>query len=377
MDDFDININIPRGKKSRELVPLGAMCDGDSNELVFEITVQQSSIDSLFVTIKTAQNLILQHELPKQCTKLGTSYWEWDGFNNNGIYDSSLLKQRPISVIFQAKKSSKQKTITKTVVAKPAKQKWIDVKVNKAKKSIDVTLRLNIKDGGTKGLGELPYDQLQTNPFYKNLSSRDPKKQQHLRYKSLASLQQLVFSGLKKYWNRNIVTDDGNTYSLNVDSVNTTKDAMNDVAIIYNTNSKWLSSNDTGPMKNPLSLFSNFGSQKIFYNIGWVKHEDEWCYEEPSEADREFSQVAAYEIGHEISEALNNSSFSYNFRKLSTAIVQRHALVNADSNYPLNNEIDVIKYYHDNSSENFHNHAIASEKDAESLLWLSRLRFNG
>lgn len=379
MEDLDINISLYQ-KNGQNISPFIAKNDvdkGEEQQLVFELENRESQIDDIFVTIKTAQNLLLQQHLPISCIKKGKTYWEWDGFNNNGIYDSSLLKQRPISVIFQVKSGVKQKIITKTLIARSAKRKWLDIRVDRNKKSVDVTLRLNIKDAGAKGLGKAVSRQLENNPLYKALPSGDPKKQPHLRYKSFSSLKDIVFSGIKNYWQQNIVATDGNTYSLNIESVNAKKDAMNDISIVYNTNREWLNYGSSNPIKNALPILNQFLNHKIAYNTGWVKYNNEWFYEDAADADREFSEVAAYEIGHEM---LRTAGEAYHYKDLAE-ISHQQSLATADLPYQFNAgqftpRAEAINYYSGDKPENLHIPTKASADDIIALLQLASLKFN-
>ncbi|MCD9637477.1 hypothetical protein LVK06_15450, partial [Tenacibaculum maritimum] len=69
----------------------------------------------------------------------------------------------------------------------------------------------------------------------------------------------------------------GELYKVFVNAINTTKKAMDDVDLIFNTNNKWMRSGNPGTVEDPISFVGNIVSREaICYNVGYIKYSDGW-----------------------------------------------------------------------------------------------------
>jgi hypothetical protein len=94
-------------------------------------------------------------------------------------------------------------------------------------------------------------------------------------------------------------------------------------------------------------------------------------------ADKQFSETAAHELGHEILSAYGGDEYSCGHRGSSTVITQAAKPVSeGGSRYPTTGEIDLMKYYNGSRPRDFYNRVLASEFDVKSLIWLSRVQFD-
>lgn len=77
-----------------------------------------------------------------------------DGFDNNDIYDSTRFKNKRLKVKITAIKGKQKRTDEIEIKPKYNKVDWVDVRIDKSTKRIDATLRVNLHDGGARGLNE-------------------------------------------------------------------------------------------------------------------------------------------------------------------------------------------------------------------------------
>lgn len=168
---------------------------------------------------------------------------------------------------------------------------------------------------------------------------------------------------------------------------------MNSVKLIFNTNSEWGRSGNPGAFA------------RIFYNVGYLKYSDRWGYQSQLDADRDFEETSAHEIGHTILKSYGNTVYSWQHRG-SSYFLPQDAKPTLDSDswekikeqythidfytinkmsytfgeyYPSKGEIDLMKYYHTrNPKGNIvaypdKTRTVASEKDVLGLLWLTKM----
>lgn len=162
-----------------------------------------------------------------------------------------------------------------------------------------------------------------------------------------------------------------------VKPIDTKNLAMDDIAIQYNTNRKWLRSSNPGSVRGVYSLFGNFVPERIAYNIGWIEYSNGWGFQRAANADKEFGETGAHELGHEILSAYGGDSYSYGHKESSTVVTQKtKKMANGGVSYPPSGNIDIMKYYNGTRPRNFFSRVFASEQDVKSLLWLARVKFN-
>lgn len=352
---------------------------GKSNNSVyvfFEISAPQSSPDGRSVSIYSGDSLIFSEKVQSNPASESTIIWKWDGFSRQGIFDSKLLKNKPLTVQLEA--NNNNAPLHKIELqAKPAEQDWLDIKIDRTQLAIDVELRVDIKDGGGKGVGEFPPTEVQNTSGYRKLPASSPLRQRHHRLKGFVALKQLVFAGIQRYWGRNIKLSDNKIYTLKATPVDATTNAMDDIKVVYNTNGKWMRSSNPGSVRGLYSFFGNVLPEQIVYNVGWLEFDNSWVYLHQTAADKQFLETAAHELGHEILSAYGGGEYSYGHRGSSTMITQTAKDVSeGGSIYPRTGEIDLMKYYNGVRPRDFYNRVLASEFDVKSLIWLSRVKFD-
>ena len=374
----------------------------DAIELTLQIRERHKEIYKEIITEK------------KRLTK-GLHYWQWDGFDNAGILDTSKIIGKSLNLYITAR-SKRGGVVRKCLDFKLSYSEvnWVDVKINRPDKKIFITLRVDLKDGGEKGLtctqsslqsitansysvGGCPWDFIPKNRI--KAIRKPPIKS---RTRSFEKLRDLVLEGIAYHWSRNKlptsniatgVNITGQDYEVFVDAVNTTENAMNSVKLIFNTNSEWGRSGNPGAFA------------RIFYNVGYLKYSDGWGYQSQLDADRDFEETSAHEIGHTILKSYGNTVYSWQHRG-SSYFLPQDAKPTLDSDswekikeqythidfytinkmsytfgeyYPSKGEIDLMKYYHTrNPKGNIvaypdKTRTVASEKDVLGLLWLTKM----
>lgn len=111
--------------------------------MIFLIPVKVWDWKSVFNNYKTSAS---------DYTKIGSYVIFWDGFDNNNVYDSSKFNNKKLKAVITASKNGKEKSKEVEFSTRYSEVEWVDVKIDKNKKKIDTTLRVNLKDGGEEGL---------------------------------------------------------------------------------------------------------------------------------------------------------------------------------------------------------------------------------
>jgi hypothetical protein len=297
---------------------------------------------------------------PADYTKEGEYFIHWDGFDNNDVYDSTRFNNKKLKAKITAVKNNKQKSIVVDFSTKYSQVEWTDVKIDKKTKRIDVTLRVNLKDGGAKGLDCNTYTIPEETSYetFTPTTGKDPfagikitqcdwdkipqsvlnslgepiiKKQT----KSFEQLRDIVIEGIAQYWGRNSsrgknITINGIVYDIFVNAINLQDKSktMDDIPLVYHTNGDWgRSGNPASPITN---IIPDTGVvQQLSYNVGYIKRFDTdpsglkgWRYSFEKDIDHiigsldydaisEYKETAAHEIGHEILQAYHGAIFSW------------------------------------------------------------------
>ncbi|EJL76051.1 hypothetical protein [Chryseobacterium populi] len=321
-------------------VPLGIPCfrgDQENNKIKFQIIIKEGTFDKLTFKIKNEGTEIYSEEIA-QSLKVGDIHdIEWDGFSKDKIYDSTLFTDNKLTA------EVTDGTSTSAVnVSGQCKTEWIDLKIDDNNKKADVTIRVNLKDGGVIGTNP---------PIYK-----------------FSDLESMSLDGIHLYWSRmknrskistDIVTISGKEYKVEVKGVNTQEKSMDDVSLVYNGSEKWLRSSNPGSVSGLLSFFGQFAPQRVVYN---AKENNE---------ERDFKLTSAHEIGHEIVKEFGGDKYSYGHEGSSNPILQTP---NTNPLPPTPKEVNVMEYYSDAYYD--YDRTIASEKDVLGLLWCSKLKIN-
>ncbi|WP_055448850.1 type VI secretion system tube protein TssD [Lacinutrix mariniflava] len=346
-----------------------------NNKVIQTYYSRKQTLDEVVVTAKgsgnssnsnTTDNENEQSNYPKGKYKL-----EWDGFDSNGIYHNTNFISGKFKARVKGSKNGNEKTAESTEFSFKYKEvNWVDAKIDKNNKRIDITLRVNLKDGGAKGLrnwNKIPK---------KDLTSKEPIK---TRTKSFEDLEKLAIDGLNYHWGRNKnhyiaknVDINGEVYEIFINTINTTENVMDDVSLIFNTNRKWMRSGNPGTVEDPISAVGNLISREaVCYNVGYLKYSNGWGYQNSNDENIEFKFTSAHEIGHTILKAYGGTFYSYGHKGSVNTITQK--MKSDASNYPADEEIDIMPYYPISPPPHLYNRYIASEKDVLSLIWLTKI----
>ncbi len=399
-DEFGITIKHVADKKT--FVPLGIPAFSGTPEnknIEFEIEITENDIDDfqveflhdnkvmqtyyssrqtldeVVVTAKgsgnssnsnTTDNENEQSNYPKGKYKL-----EWDGFDSNGIYDNTIFTSGKFKARIKGSRNGNEKTAESTEFSFKYKEvNWVDTKIDRNNKRIDVTLRVNLKDGGAKGLKK--WNKIPK----KDLTSKEPIK---IRTKSFEDLEKLAIDGLNYHWGRNKnhyiaknVDINGELYEIFINAINTAENVMDDVSLVFNTNRKWMRSGNPGTVEDPISAVGNLVSREaICYNVGYLKYSNGWGYQNSNDENIEFKFTSAHEIGHTILKAYGGTFYSYGHKGSVNTVTQK--MKSDASNYPSTGEIDIMPYYPTSPPPSFYNRYVASKKDILSLIWLTKI----
>ncbi|CAA0209226.1 conserved hypothetical protein [Tenacibaculum maritimum] len=368
---YFIPLGIPdfKGKKDRDFIQVSYLIEG--NDAV-ELTIQ----------IRDGGKIIYQEKITdsSKLTK-GEHRWKWNGFDSNGIYDSTVFTTAKDLNIYTIAIDNEENYSRKRVefTAKYSEVKWVDVKINKNTKRIDVTLRVNLKDGGEIGtekdctqVGSGQYSSIKTVCPWKKIPEKDIKRNGKppikSRTKSFKDLKQLALEGLSYHWGRNKnhfiaknVDINGELYEVFVNAINTTENAIAPLS------TKFVTNGSPGRSRN-WEL-----SRILYFNIGyldfssWYNLSSDWRYRSLTFATDLFRETSAHEIGHEVLLAYGGHIYSKKHKETSTILQSE----NAGLKYP-SGEIDLMKYFDEVYAPDFRK-VIASEKDVLSLIWLTKL----
>ena len=352
---------------------------------------------------------------PDDYTQIGEYYIHWDGFDNEGIYDSTRFNNKRLKAKITATKDGVHKHIVIDFATEYSQVEWTDVKIDKNIKRIDVTLRVNLTDGGAEGLEkETLRDKYSWEMIPHAVLTKIGKPIIKERTRSFKELEQLALTGLEEHWSRNYQRSVGNNVSVNseqyevfVKGVNTINKSMDDVDLKYSTNLYWGRSNNSGDGSTVKSVIANILeyvpyvplNETIYYNIGYqdynmpvqtelLRNDADWRYIDetifyygnnrnaPME-NKEFSFTSAHELGHSILKAISEEaggSTDYSYKhKESSDYSDRLPVTEGGELYPVSGEIDLMKYYNNDPHRYDYDRIVAAENDVLGLIWLTKI----
>lgn len=308
-------------------------------------------------------------------TKPGHYILFWNGFDSEGIYDSSIFDKKTFRARLTGIKGEKKKTAEVSFRTEYAEVNWVDVRIDQNNKRIDTTLRVNLKDGGAEGLSPQEqsniYEPAYTQTIYPwdKIPQKDIKKYKKEpikeRTKSFEELRDMALEGINKHWSRH-AGNIGEGVQIGEDFyevfVNAEQNEKGMVAprIIYFTNSE----------NNNFNRSHNwFLSRKLFYKVGYVK-ENIWNYIDENKALLDFQETSAHEIGHKLLEDYGGKTYSYKHKGSSTW--GQSPL--KGTTYPKTGEIDLMKYTdEDFLPKDFYERVVLSKEDVIGILWLTKI----
>lgn len=318
---------------------------------------------------------------PSEVSK-GQHFWSWDGFDKNGILDTArLTKAKRLNYKISVKRKNNIFSETQYFKISYSEVNWVDVKINRPKKEIYVTLRVNLRDRGAEGLKGFRIQQTSSFGTYTNIEIDPPrdvpaailKKWGHppitSRTRSYENLRDLALKGIEKYWSRHSLNIGKNikvnneVYQVFVEAIYDEK-GMIAPKIIFFTNKK----------ESNLNRSRNWSlSRELYYKVGYIQREDNnWVYINESEAIVDFQETAAHEIGHKLLEEYGDMWYSYKHKGTSTLVTQ---VPLENTPYPIIGEIDLMKYSSDMyRPSDYYDRVILSEKDLKGLLWFTKMK---
>jgi len=324
-------------------------------------------------------------------TKPGHYILFWNGFDGEGIYDSSIFDKKTFRAKLTGIKGEKKKTAEVSFKTEYAEVNWVDVRIDQNNKRIDTTLRVNLKDGGAEGLNcgsktvrKSDYEEAAQrmgvpNPIEEDFTltfcdwykipqkviEKEQKEPIKERTKSFEELRDMALEGINKYWSRHAGNIGGGVqigedfYEVFVNAKQNEK-GMVAPRIIYFTNSE----------NNNFNRSHNwFLSRKLFYKVGYI-YDEEWEYREENLGTKVFMETSAHEIGHKLLEDYGGKEYSYKHKGSSTW--GQSPL--KGTTYPKTGEIDLMKYADEVFlPKDFYERVVLSKEDVIGILWLSKI----
>jgi len=363
---FELSFSLP--EKIKTVVPMGVADFNKKEEnafFTFHYTLPAATLTSLRFEIIDANGQVFYHIIGEAPQLLpGLHQINWDGFDNNEIYDSRRFNDQKLQAKLTVIAANKTKSITLTFLAQCKEVQWVDIIIDRKKKKIEATLRTHFLDWNSKTIGDwkkIPY------PVLSSIGKLPVK----MRTRRFEELLELAKEGLKYHWGRNeqhpegknVLFNNGEVYSFFLTVDNTPVNSLKSPKIAYQTNARSRRSRNWEL------------SRILFYNIGYLKHGGKWYYKSTAQADSDFKQIAAHEIGHEILLAYGGQFYSKAHKGSSTLLTQT-ALGNY--RYPKYGEIDLMLYYTTDQEHpypaDYNYKSVASNGDVLSLLWLSKVQ---
>ncbi|QTD33344.1 PAAR domain-containing protein [Pseudomonas fluorescens] len=285
----------------------------------------------------------------------GKHPWQWDGYDTAGILDTKTLKSPNLKLRLTATGAGKQQVTEVKLACSAEEVKWVDVRIDRNAKTVEVTLRPSFSEGGSSGStpGLVP------TPF--------------------STLLDWAKEGIELYWSRNGARGGGIAEGI------TTSKGVYKVTVKAEVNVEPKAGNF------PLidSLSKDFGrstslaiARKVYHNAGYafdqlVKRQGLAAADAANYAQEEFKETSAHEFGHLILNEYGGGlipNYSWTHKETSTL------MQNPKANHPTpsTGEVDVMHYFssYTQTSTNLQKRMAASEQDVKSLLWLARVEFD-
>lgn len=352
--------------KNDSFLPLGIQNikgELENNKIEFKIKIKGGDAKKVLLQIlDSANNVMYEYEETEKVTE-GEHIYEWDGFDKQGIYDSTLFvgEEKLLKVKVKATYEDGDKTGEDIIKSRYKEVKWVDVKIDKNNKRVDVFLRISFRRG-----------EIQKNARY-----------------AFQDLVKLVLDGVNFYWSRNNtksvgkhITINGTKYQIFVNSTPTDSNAMPSIKLIHKVlnnaidggrSRNWVMSRIIYYNQNETNL--QYKTNKKFIIKALINKDFERI------DDKEFKYTSGHEIGHEILQAYGGKKHSYKHKGSSTLATQETIPISKGGfSLPLSGEIDLMIYYDKFhyvdriNNENIYNKIIASEKDVLGLIWCSKLK---
>ncbi|WP_257797771.1 hypothetical protein [Aggregatibacter actinomycetemcomitans] len=296
---------------------------------------------------------------------VGIYLWEWDGYIDE-VLDTKRLKDETTYVRAVGVIGSAFRDDAVQLLAQPFKEcadpvDWLDVRVDRGAKTIDVEWRVAFDDGGVSG----------------KANADTP---------SFADLTKLALEGIKKHWGGQINTAKG-SYAVKVNPVLATEKAAPSLTLQVEMGSSYNRSVNASCACGTLAklgrglgnLFSDV--TRVWYLQGYYEQ-----YGSKSDAYNDFMMTSAHEAGHPVlasyayrSTGLNN--YSWVHKGSCKGVLSGYDIPKqGEKGHELYPGIgaDLMKYYSRNREIPFSlNDYKSIEYDLKNLVWLSKLFLGG
>lgn len=242
---------------------------------------------------------------------------------------------------------------------------WLDIKIDKSTKRIDVKLRVAISE-----ISKVHVEKRRMVPLVPPAEIKRHNNKPIIEKINITNneIKVLAKQSVSRYWSRNGstltatpshpvgISVNGDKYEVFTTCEITRNNSLHEVDIKFNTNTNFARSRNWEL------------SRIVYYNVGYIKFSDGWGYVRKSRADRMFKKTFSHELGHDILLAYGGHSYSKGHKGSSTVATQK-----VNGTYKnVGKEYDLMKYAEKNPSD-IYDKAVASEEDVRSLLWLSMI----
>lgn len=136
----------------------------NTEKIDFTITNKGDEAEGLSLEVLDGNEVIYsERQTGKYFTK-GEHAWQWDGYSNQGILDTTKLKSKSLLVRLIALCGDMMIKVDYPLKTSANEEDWVDIEVNKNNKTVNIIWRLAVSDGGIKGsnpkLSPVPYNDL-------------------------------------------------------------------------------------------------------------------------------------------------------------------------------------------------------------------------
>jgi hypothetical protein len=333
--------------------------------------------DSMMIEVLDGETVIYSDANTAALLPKGKYTWQWDGYDASGILDTQVLKSKRLKVRLTVQKGSKKQIQELMLSNKPDKANWVDVKIDRNAKTIDITVRPGFEQAAPIGT----HQTIQPMPH--------------------ADLVRMAKEGIEYYWTRDgsrvVGADVINAPILTAKGEYKVAVKVEPNVVPYAREFKLIDRLDPskpGRMSEQSTSLGAFGAAKIVRQVGWLRNGN---HPLPFDLiDERFRKETAHEIGHLVLDKYasipkgksgysmeydNNNNeehsddYSWSHKSTSTSITQKRL----DALPPSSGELDIMYYFMDGQEPRtiiWRERGVFSEQDIKGTIWLSRILFN-
>jgi len=232
--------------------------------------------------------------------------WDWDGFDDRAVLDTTILLSRNLSVAVTVEQSGRARFDEVRLENRPAAVDWVKVRTDLGERTVDISVLVRFQNED-----DMPEDE----------------------YRSL-KLKALL--GIGHHWSRPLEVD-GTVYEVRTTAKESERGPKFDLYFV------------TSGERERSEADGMFIDGTIYFNIGYYRSRiggsaapenlDDWA--RPL-AELDFARAAAHEFGHAVLAEAESGAFSATHKGTSTAFSQ---VLDTAPNYPHAGEVDLMKYY--------------------------------